>query len=131
MAAIQVTKCDILKGENDNILTPITIVIEYESLQDLEEDMQVSVGYTTGVKQYDQELYSVAVGPIQKGKHTFKVVCDAIDPYRLPEYVIKYGDNGAVVIEFAYPEARALFCNVGYVVGHNYLVSNVTNCLTL
>uniref|UniRef100_A0A7S3NER5 Anti-silencing function protein 1 n=1 Tax=Aureoumbra lagunensis TaxID=44058 RepID=A0A7S3NER5_9STRA len=115
MALVQVT--NVVPMDNPTSFTnPFTFEITFESIQDLEEDLEWKLIYVGSAEdsRYDQLLVEVAVGPVPAGVSKFVLHANPPNPQLIPQNDVV----GVTVILLCCSYRGREFVRVGYYVNN-------------
>jgi len=98
--------------------SPIQFEISFECMNPIKEDLEWILTYVgaADTTAYDQQLYSVSIGPLSVGAFTFVLEASPPDPQRIPS-----GDIlGVTILLLSCHYKKSEFVRVGYYVNNEY-----------
>jgi len=117
MSCINVTACKVLNNPT-MFTTPFQFEVSFECIAALKDDLEWKMIYVGSAEdeQYDQELESVLVGPVEMGINRFIFQADAPDASRIPPNDIL--GVTVVLVTCSYKEKE--FIRIGYYVQNEW-----------
>lgn len=117
MSAVNLTNVAVLNNPT-SFVNPFQFEISYECLVALEDDLEWKLIYVGSAEDenYDQQLESVLVGPVNVGTYRFVLQADPPDPSKIREEDI----IGVTVLLLTCSYMGQEFIRVGYYVNNDY-----------
>jgi len=117
MSAVNLTNVAVLDNPT-SFVNPFQFEISYECLVALEDDLEWKLIYVGSAEDenYDQQLESVLVGPVNVGTYRFVLQADPPDPSKIREEDI----IGVTVLLLTCSYMGQEFIRVGYYVNNDY-----------
>lgn len=117
MSAVNITNVAVLDNPTA-FLNPFQFEISYECLVPLDDDLEWKLIYVGSAEDenYDQQLESVLVGPVNVGTYRFVLQADPPDPSKIREEDI----IGVTVLLLTCSYMGQEFMRVGYYVNNDY-----------
>uniref|UniRef100_A0A453FCA1 Histone chaperone ASF1A n=1 Tax=Aegilops tauschii subsp. strangulata TaxID=200361 RepID=A0A453FCA1_AEGTS len=117
MSAVNLTNVAVLNNPT-SFVNPFQFEISYECLVALEDDLEWKLIYVGSAEDenYDQQLESVLVGPVNVGTYRFVLEADPPDPSKIREEDI----IGVTVLLLTCSYMGQEFIRVGYYVNNDY-----------